>query len=335
MNFQAVGDLAQNLLIRKQGSGLRNEVAKLTADLTSGERSDLAKSLRGNFVPLGALEHDLKVYSAYETIQRETATLFTVAQDTLESIRSTVQGTGPKILVALTGANSIALDAALDDAHTQLRTVMERANLTHSNRAVFSGDAYSESPLESPETLLSELRLATAAATNTAQFQTAVDDFFADGGAFDTLIYNGSNTLAGSVQIDNYNSVELSIKANDSGFKQMFKGLSTLSLASSSDIPLDIQSIRSIISDASETLISSEDDIITMQSIVGNEQARIEYASNRLNIESSSFSIARNEMVASDPYETATKLEEAQIQLQSLYILTARTSRLSLSEFLR
>jgi flagellar hook-associated protein 3 FlgL len=36
-----------------------------------------------------------------------------------------------------------------------------------------------------------------------------------------------------------------------------------------------------------------------------------------------------------DPYEAATKLEAAQSQLEALYTVTARLSRLNLVDFLR
>ena len=42
-----------------------------------------------------------------------------------------------------------------------------------------------------------------------------------------------------------------------------------------------------------------------------------------------------NEIVAADPYQTAVDLEAAQLQLESLFTITARLSRLTLTEFIR
>jgi flagellar hook-associated protein 3 FlgL len=45
--------------------------------------------------------------------------------------------------------------------------------------------------------------------------------------------------------------------------------------------------------------------------------------------------IARADLVAIDPFEAATRMEAAQTQLETLYSVTARLSRLSLVDFLR
>ncbi len=46
------------------------------------------------------------------------------------------------------------------------------------------------------------------------------------------------------------------------------------------------------------------------------------------------FETARLGLISVDPYETASKLQEAQTQLETLYSITARMSRLSLVNFL-
>ena len=40
-------------------------------------------------------------------------------------------------------------------------------------------------------------------------------------------------------------------------------------------------------------------------------------------------------MTEADPYRTATDLQAAQTRLETLYVLTARLSRLNLTEYLR
>ena len=64
-------------------------------------------------------------------------------------------------------------------------------------------------------------------------------------------------------------------------------------------------------------------------------EARVEDAAARLSARGTALEIARNDMSAADPYETATKLQNVQLQLETHYTLTARLSRLSLTEYLR
>jgi len=63
-------------------------------------------------------------------------------------------------------------------------------------------------------------------------------------------------------------------------------------------------------------------------------QARIDTATTRNTSEATALGIARAGLVQLDPYETATRLQHAETQLQLIYTLTARMSRLSLADYL-
>ena len=68
---------------------------------------------------------------------------------------------------------------------------------------------------------------------------------------------------------------------------------------------------------------------------LGRAEAQIEIASARNSAESTALQIARTGMLAADPYETATKLQETQTQLEMIYSITARMTRLSLVDYLK
>ena len=68
---------------------------------------------------------------------------------------------------------------------------------------------------------------------------------------------------------------------------------------------------------------------------LGSLQGRIEETATRNSAERTSTQLARLGLVGIDPYETASKLEDVQLQLQTIYTVTVRSSRLSLTEFLR
>ena len=68
---------------------------------------------------------------------------------------------------------------------------------------------------------------------------------------------------------------------------------------------------------------------------VGADAAQIEAARTRNAAEETSLGILRSDIGSVDPYEAGTRLEAIQSQLESLYLVTARVSRLSLAEYLR
>jgi flagellar hook-associated protein 3 FlgL len=82
-------------------------------------------------------------------------------------------------------------------------------------------------------------------------------------------------------------------------------------------------------------LLRTEDARITLAARIGSVEAQVEAAQSRNGAEETALGILRSDIGAVDPYEAATRLEAARAQLESLYLITARVSRLSLVEFLR
>jgi flagellar hook-associated protein 3 FlgL len=64
-------------------------------------------------------------------------------------------------------------------------------------------------------------------------------------------------------------------------------------------------------------------------------QSKIAQADQSNSTARHALEMTRARIVNVDPYESATRLEAAQIQLETLYALTARLGRLSLTDFLR
>ena len=81
------------------------------------------------------------------------------------------------------------------------------------------------------------------------------------------------------------------------------------------------------------TVITTKGDV-RLTGVVSS-QAQIDAAATRNTAEASALNIARAGIVTADPYDAATRLEDLQTRLQSLYLITSRLSRLSLTEYLR
>ena len=75
--------------------------------------------------------------------------------------------------------------------------------------------------------------------------------------------------------------------------------------------------------------------MIDVQARLGVAEERIEIASVRVEAERSTLERALNDIVARDPYEAAAEFQALQIQLETVFGVTARLSSLSLNNFLR
>lgn len=83
-----------------------------------------------------------------------------------------------------------------------------------------------------------------------------------------------------------------------------------------------------------EDLLTSQGALTAVRADLGYAESRLDESKVRLSAERASFEMSRNELLGVDPYETATRLEAVQFQLESLYTVTARLSQLSLVRYL-
>ncbi len=86
---------------------------------------------------------------------------------------------------------------------------------------------------------------------------------------------------------------------------------------------------------AAERLLTSGEPRAVLQARIGTVQAQVAEARARNAAEESALGIARNGLVEIDPYHRAAELQDLQNRLESFYVITARLSRLSLTEYLR
>ena len=82
-------------------------------------------------------------------------------------------------------------------------------------------------------------------------------------------------------------------------------------------------------------LVYAQQEVVGAQARVVIAQEQIEGWMLRTETEMVGMENARNSLLAVDPYETATRLEAAQFQLESLYTVTVRLSNMSLVNYLR
>lgn len=82
-------------------------------------------------------------------------------------------------------------------------------------------------------------------------------------------------------------------------------------------------------------MIAADTAILTEMGSIGLKQEVVERARVTNAAAISTFEIARTDIRGADAFETAAALTEVEGQLEALYAVTARLSRLSLVDYLR
>jgi flagellar hook-associated protein 3 FlgL len=85
---------------------------------------------------------------------------------------------------------------------------------------------------------------------------------------------------------------------------------------------------------AADRLLGARAGITGLQATLGITEGSAERMASRLAAQAMAAQTAQAQLVSVDPYDTATRLERAQFNLEALYAVTVRMSRLSLAEYL-
>lgn len=335
MNIQSLGDLAQTFKLRQQNTQLKLQMARLTEELASGKAADLTRQLSGNFGHLSDIEHDLIVLDSYRGAANMAGIATSTMQSALEVVQSAAGDLGAVAVISSTTTGGITIDAIAEQGRGALDTIVSALNTEIAGRSLFSGTDIEATPLATADILLAEVRTALGGATTAADVVAALDTFFdTPGGSFETLIYQGGTNFLAPYQLGEGESVRLDLRADDPAIRNILKN--TVMAAMADDAALTLSSGERIVlaQQSGERLLTSQDEVIGIRANLGFAQSRIDQSLTRITTEMSSLEFARNGLVSVDQFRTATELENVQIQLETLYTLTARSSRLSLVNFL-
>ena len=220
-------------------------------------------------------------------------------------------------------------------AREKLEGMMATLNGTVGGRSLFAGTATDVSPLADSDVLLNGLRLALAGATTATDIDQAARNWFNDPAGFQALVYQGATQNVAAVQIGSGEQVTLSLRADDRVLKDIMRHAAVAALTSDVTLALDPDLRVEVQKASAEGLLTTQGALTGLRADLGFAQEAIEISQTRSAAARLSLEQIRNTLIEADPYTTASLFEEAEFQLESLYTVMSRMSRLSLVNFLR
>ncbi len=335
MNFASIGDLAQSFQTRRQNATLKAQVATLSNELASGRVSDTAAAVSGDFAPIAGIQSALSSLKSYKITSNEAAVVAEAFQSVLLTIQSTSSELGPAVLASGNSAQPAILMTTSVDAREKLDGAVSRLNMQVAGRSLFAGAALDKPALAGADVIMADVMSSISGLTTATDISAAVDTWFGPGGGFETAAYLGAATPATGFQLAPGETAQITATAQDSSIRDILKGFVLSSIVAEGGLSGSTAEATALMTMGAEQLITAQDDLAVLQSAVGSIQARIDRATTSNSAEISALEIARGNILGVDPYEVATRLEETRTQLETLYAITARSSRLSLVDFLR
>lgn len=329
----SIGDASLTNILARQGADLREQVQRAAQEVATGKQSDIGLTLRGDFSPLLAIDASLSRLAAFHSTATDAAVQSAAQQSAISGLSRLASG----ISTALTGARDVSTPAQINalaaDARGRLASAIGLVNTQASGRAVFSGVATDSVSMGSADEMLTALGLATTGATTAAQVAAAVTTWFNDPLGFGTF-YQGGAGLS-PIPIAPGEAADLSTTAMDPAIRDTLAGFAMAALLDRGVLAGDASERARLAAAAGLDLTRSEDARIALAARIGTVEAQIEGARTRNAAEETTLGILRSDIGSVDPYEAATRLETVRAQLESLYLVTARVSRLSLTEYIR
>lgn len=336
MTYLSVGDMAQAYQLRRHNAEMKTLMNQLTDEMISGARQDTGAAVRGDFTALAGIDRSLAVLDSYAFATTEAAQLVSTMQSALETIQAMGAEIGGTLLSAATSSNPTMVSVTTADARERFLATVGAINTNIAGRHVFSGMAPDRAPLAPAEDILAALTAATTTATDASGVVSAVEAWFnappGDGGYLD-MAYRGGAPLS-PLCTGPGESAALDLTAAHPQIRAALQGLAIAALVSDGALAGDAVERMRLTQAAGEKVIGAETSLVLLRADIGTTEDRLDETATRNSTEIASLKIARDHLVAADPYDTATALEAVQTQIETLYTLTARLSRLSLAEYL-
>ncbi len=336
MSIVTFGDMAQLQTLRRDGAAMKSELSRLTSELSSGRVADLGRALGGDFSALADITRSLRLNTSFRASVTDAAIAAEGRQTSLGRLASELEGLGGNLL-AVTGAGSLNdLQLKLANGTDRFEQAVNVVNTRLAGRSLFSADAPDQTPLISGDAMMVELRTLVTGAPDAATMVADVTAWFTDaGGGYETIAWQGGAGQPPLVLLGEGQSADTGVTALDPAIRASLAGLAIVALAAEGTVPLPEAEQRALVTAGAGLVLDGEGALIGLRARLGAEEARIEEARVAAEATRASLEIEYGRLVEADPYRTATELETVNTRLETLYLLTARMSRLSLTEFLR
>lgn len=305
---------------------MRARATIVSQESVTGQYADLTSHLRGR---IGDAMIGQKALADVEN-QRTTLGIrearLDLTQKTLGGIQDRVTGLGAQMLSAI-GFNDLAgQDVVARDAKAALADTFAALNMRHGDRFLFSGDETATQPFGTSEQLLTDIRQIALTATDAADFETQLDDYFnSPTGGWLTNIYQGSPD----------SSDPDGVTATDPALVEVISGLAVMAISGMSDNLSLLRNNPEIVRAGAERIGSGTNALVNLRADVGIIQERVAKAQESLDTEETILNSVYNNLVGRDQYDAASELKQLEASLETAYVLTSRLSNLNLLNFLR
>ena len=328
-----MGDLTQTHLFGRRNATLKDSIQALSTETTTGLTAETTERIKGDYGALSGIEASLTRLGSFKLVTSETAALANHMQLALNTIADSGATLSASLLAAATSNSPTRINALGADADQRLQSALSTLNTRFADKSLFAGTTTDQAAVADAATLMSALDAAVSGALTPDDVEAAVNAWFDDPAGFEATVYQGG-AASSAIDIGPDQKAQIDITAQDPAIVSMVKGLAMAGLLQRGVLAGDDTSRAELAKKAGVSLSGSLATFAELTGRLGATEASIVNAGISNDAEKSALETARLGLISVDPYETASKLQDAQTQLETLYSITARMARLSLVNYL-
>ncbi|MEQ1930875.1 MAG: flagellin [Parvularculaceae bacterium] len=311
---------------------LRAQHAQASIEIVTGRIADPALELGAALGSASLTRKALGDIQSYRQTLALASARAGAAQASLAAMSHDAAPLSANIQSAVARGDETAMAIFGESAEARLRGAVGALNARVGDATLFSGDGVDGPALASADALLADIEALYAGSATAADFEMALDFYFNDpAGGFNQSIYLGGSGSAPRADLGDGEMVKPSARADEQPIRDLLRGLAAAAAAgSAAPGAMRDEAFRS----AATSMRSGADGIAVVSARIGVAEERIEIRTQRLDAEEAALTRVYNGMMARDPYEAASRLQQIEAALEASYAVTARLTQLTLTRFL-
>lgn len=315
---------------------LRDRADIARTEAVTGRSADAAAALGGRVAePLGIARNLAAIREHRDAIALAEARART-SQGVLDTLRGLTDALANQTELAIQNRATGAAATVAFEAGAFLEAAVGALNTGIGGRSLLAGDAGDARPIAGAEAILVEIRAIIDGATDPqAAFDALAAAFDAPGGVFETTLYAGGSGNAPRVEIAEGERIDHAARADEAPFRDILRTFGLLASAFDPTLAIDDATRIGLAERAVAALRNIPDPLNRIAARIGAAEARMETVKAGHVAAETALTLSFNAMTGADALTAATELRAIEGQLETLFLTTARFSRLSLATFLR